>query len=263
MTSSSSVGQTRITLQFGLDRDIDGAARDVQAAINAARADLPTSLRSNPDLPQGQSRRRADPDPGADLRHADAAARSTTPPPPSCSRSCRRSTGVGQVDDRRQLAAGGAGRAQPDGAVQVRHRPGGRARRAGRRPTPTAPRARSRTARSAGRSTPTTRRRKAADYRPLVVAYRNGAAVRLSDVADVVDSVENLRNAGLANGKPAVLVILYPPAGRQHHRHGRPRQGGCCRSCKASMPRDIDMTVGDRPHAPRSAPRCTTSSARC
>jgi multidrug efflux pump subunit AcrB len=48
MTSSSSVGSTRIVLQFGLDRDIDGAARDVQAAINAARADLPTSLRSNP-----------------------------------------------------------------------------------------------------------------------------------------------------------------------------------------------------------------------
>ena len=48
MTSTSSVGTTRITLQFGLNRDIDGAARDVQAAINAARADLPTSLRSNP-----------------------------------------------------------------------------------------------------------------------------------------------------------------------------------------------------------------------
>src|ERR1700712_2720536 len=48
MTSSSSVGSTRITLQFGLNRDIDGAARDVQAAINAARADLPTSLRTNP-----------------------------------------------------------------------------------------------------------------------------------------------------------------------------------------------------------------------
>ncbi|MGH6994581.1 MAG: efflux RND transporter permease subunit, partial [Stellaceae bacterium] len=48
MTSSSSVGGTRITLQFGLDRDIDGAARDVQAAINAARADLPASLKTNP-----------------------------------------------------------------------------------------------------------------------------------------------------------------------------------------------------------------------
>src|ERR1700760_3595220 len=48
MTSTSSVGSTRIVLQFGLDRDIDGGARDAQAAINAARADLPTSLRSNP-----------------------------------------------------------------------------------------------------------------------------------------------------------------------------------------------------------------------
>src|SRR5260370_6277122 len=48
MTSSSSLGNTRVTLQFGIDRDINGAARDVQAAINAARADLPTSLRSNP-----------------------------------------------------------------------------------------------------------------------------------------------------------------------------------------------------------------------
>ena len=50
MTSSSTVGSTRINLQFGLNRDINGAARDVQAAINAAHADLPTSLRSNPDL---------------------------------------------------------------------------------------------------------------------------------------------------------------------------------------------------------------------
>ena len=71
MTSSSSVGSTRITLQFGLDRDINGAARDVQAAINAARADLPTSLRSNPDLSQGQPRRCADHDPGAHLEHPD------------------------------------------------------------------------------------------------------------------------------------------------------------------------------------------------
>ena len=60
MTSSSTVGSTRITLQFGLDRNIDGAARDVQAAINAARADLPTSLAHQSDLSQGQPGRRAD-----------------------------------------------------------------------------------------------------------------------------------------------------------------------------------------------------------
>ena len=72
MTSQSQTGQARITLQFGLDRDINGAARDVQAAINAAQADLPTNLLSQADLSQGQSRRRAGPDPGADLEDADA-----------------------------------------------------------------------------------------------------------------------------------------------------------------------------------------------
>ena len=92
MTSSSSVGTTRITLQFGLNRDIDGAARDVQAAINAARADLPASLRSNPTY------RKVNPADAPILILAltsddpDAAARSTTPPRPCCSRSCRRST---------------------------------------------------------------------------------------------------------------------------------------------------------------------------
>src|SRR6202035_308481 len=84
----------------------------------------------------------------------------------------------------------------------------------------------------------------AVDYQPLVIAYRNGAAVRLSDVADVQDSVENLRNAGLANGKPAVLVILF-------------RQPGAniidtVDSVKASipqlmaaMPHDIDLLIAN------------------
>ena len=67
MTSTSALGSTRIVLQFDLDRDINGAARDVQAAINAARSSLPTGLNGNPTLPQGQSGRRADHDPGADV----------------------------------------------------------------------------------------------------------------------------------------------------------------------------------------------------
>ena len=70
MTSQSGIGQTRITLQFDINRDIDGAARDVEAAINAARADLPTNLPVQPDLPQSQSRRRTDPDPCAHLEDA-------------------------------------------------------------------------------------------------------------------------------------------------------------------------------------------------
>ena len=67
MTSSSSLGSTSITLQFDLNRNIDAAARDVQAAINAARGYLPANLPNNPDLPQGESGRLADLDPRADL----------------------------------------------------------------------------------------------------------------------------------------------------------------------------------------------------
>ena len=77
MTSQSSTGATRVVLQFGLDRDIDGAARDVEAAINAARADLPTALRSNPTYRKVQSCRRAGPHPDSDLQdpHRRAAVR--------------------------------------------------------------------------------------------------------------------------------------------------------------------------------------------
>jgi hypothetical protein len=71
MTSQGGVGQTRIVLQFGLDRDFNGAARDVQAAINAARADLPTSLKTNPSYWESESRRRSNPDPGADVPNPD------------------------------------------------------------------------------------------------------------------------------------------------------------------------------------------------
>ena len=67
MTSMSSLGSTVVTLQFDLNRNIDGAAQDVQAAINAAGGQLPKNLPTPPDLPQGQSGRFADPDAGGDL----------------------------------------------------------------------------------------------------------------------------------------------------------------------------------------------------
>ena len=79
---------------------------------------------------------------------------------------------------------------------------------------------------------------KAAQYRDLVIAYRNGAAVRLSDVAEVVDSVEDLRNAGLVNGKPGVARRAVAPARREHHHGGRQREGGAAaprsRRCRAT-----------------------------
>jgi hypothetical protein len=129
MTSQSSSGQTRITLQFDLNRDINGAARDVQAAINAARADVSTSAEQQSDLPQGQSRRCADDDPGADLEDPD--------PRPALRRCEQRAAAAPLAArrdrsgiDRRRDAAGRARRAQSHGDVQLRHRPRGRARRA-------------------------------------------------------------------------------------------------------------------------------------
>jgi multidrug efflux pump len=211
MTSQSTVGTTRITLQFSLTRNIDGAARDVQAAINAARADLPTSLRQNPTY------RKVNP---ADSPIAIVAMTSDTltrgqiydAASTVVQQALSQIGGIGQVtisgaslpavrvelnplalfkygvgleDVRAALASANAH--SPKGAVgdgdrlfqiytndQANH---------------------------------------AADYRPLVIAYRNGAPVRLTDVAEVKDSVENLRNQGLANGKPAVLVFLYKQPG--------------------------------------------------
>jgi multidrug efflux pump len=206
MTSSSTVGSTRITLQFGLNRDINGAARDVQAAINAARADLPTSLRSNPTY------RKVNPADAPILvltltsdtltRGALYDAASTV-----LAQKLSQVEGVGEVavsgsslpavrvdlipqalykygigleDVRAALASANAH--SPKGGIDVGDQ--------------------------RYQIYANDQANKAADYQSLVVAYRNGAAVHLSDVGEVTDGVENLRNAGLANGKPAVLIIL-------------------------------------------------------
>ncbi|CAM5576975.1 multidrug efflux pump [Aquamicrobium terrae] len=206
MTSSSSVGSARITLQFGLDRDIDGAARDVQAAINAARADLPTSLRSNPTyrkvnpadapililaltsdtLSKGQLFDAASTVLAQKLSQVDGIGEVTVG---GSSLPAVRvelvpqalyNYGIGLEDVRAALASANAH--SPKGAVDV----GDQRYQIYANDQATAAR----------------------DYRSLIVAYRNGAPVRLTDVGQVTDSVENIRNAGLANGKPAVLIIL-------------------------------------------------------
>ena len=159
MTSTSSVGQARIVLQFGLDRDINGAARDVQAAINAARADLPTSLRSNPTYRKVNPRRCAGADPGADLEDTD--------PRPDVRRRRRnvlsqrlsQISGIGQVIIGGARAARGAGGAESAGAVQIRHRSARTSAPHLPPPTPTARRARSKPAGCITSSTPTTRPR--------------------------------------------------------------------------------------------------------
>jgi multidrug efflux pump len=206
MTSSSSVGSTNITLQFGLSRDIDGAARDVQAAINAARADLPTALRSNPTyrkvnpadapiiilamtsntLTQGQLYDKASTILQQQILQVDGvgdvnvggsslpAVRVEVNP------SALFKYGVGLEDVRAALASANAN--SPKGAIEgpLLH----------------------------WQIYDNDQSRSAKDYHDLIVAYRNGSPVRLSDIADVSDSVEDIRNLGLSKGNPAVLVII-------------------------------------------------------
>ncbi len=211
MTSSSTVGSTRITLQFGLNRDINGAARDVQAAINAARADLPTSLRSNPTyrkvnpadapimvltltsdtLTRGNLYDAASTVLAQKLSQIEGIGEATVGGgslpavrveliPQALNK-----YGIGLEDVGAALS--GANAHSPKGAIDV-----GEQRY---------------------QVYANDQAVKADQYRSLIIAYRNGSPVRLADVGEVNDSVENLRNAGLVNGKPAILIILYRQPG--------------------------------------------------
>jgi multidrug efflux pump len=206
MTSSSGVGQTNITLQFNLGRDIDGAARDVQAAINAARADLPSTLRQNPTY------RKVNP---ADAPIMILALTSKTRTPGQIY------DAVSNVVQQQLLQVQGVGDVELGGgslpAVRVEvvpfalssygisledvrtainaanpNRPKGAIEGDGRR------------LQIYTNDTGTT----AADYRGLVIGWRNGAPVRLGDVARVIDAQEDRRTIGLFNGQPAVVVIV-------------------------------------------------------
>jgi multidrug efflux pump len=211
MTSTSSVGSARIVLQFSLDRDINGAARDVQAAINAARADLPTSLRSNPTY------RKVNP---ADAPVLILALTSTTLTRGQIYDAASNVLGqrLSQVQGIGQVLIGGA--ALP--AVRVELNPQALFKYGIGLEDVRASLA------SANANSPkgaieqgdqhyqiytNDQAQTAADYKPLIVAYRNGAPVKLADVADVIDSVENVRNAGLADGKPSIVVLLFRQPG--------------------------------------------------
>ena len=211
MTSSSTVGAVRITLQFGLNRDINGAARDVQAAINAARADLPTSLRSNPTY------RKVNP--------ADAPILILTLTSDTMTRgdlydaaSTVLAQKLSQVDGIGEVVVGGSSlpAVRVDLIPQAIYKYGlglEDVRAALASANAHSPKGGIDVGDQRYQIYANDQANKAADYQSLVVAYRNGAAVHLSDVGEVTDGVENLRNAGLANGKPAVLVILYRQPG--------------------------------------------------
>jgi multidrug efflux pump len=211
ITSQSGSGSTRISLQFDLNRDIDGAAREVQAAINASRVDLPATLKSNPTY------QKANP---ADAPVIILALTSKTRTPQQIydavsnivQQKVAQVSGVGNVEigggslpavriDLNMLALNSLGIPAEDvrAAIQASDatRPKGSVEDDVQRM-------------QIYTQTPT---HAAADYKPMVVAYRNGAAVKLEDIANVTDGPEDVRTLGLFNGSPAVVVIITKQPG--------------------------------------------------
>jgi multidrug efflux pump len=211
MTSSSQLGSTAITLQFDLSRNIDAAARDVQAAINAARGQLPANL------PNAPTYRKINP---ADAPIMILALTSETVP---VSRMYDASDSIlaqkiSQVEGVGQVITGGG--AKP--AVRVQVNPTQLSnygiglddvRTALALANANSPKGQFSGNQDTFLISATDQLLDPEQYKPLIVAYRNGAAVRLSDVANVFSSVEDVRNAGLANGKPAVAIIIFRQPG--------------------------------------------------
>ncbi|HEY3584977.1 MAG TPA: efflux RND transporter permease subunit, partial [Casimicrobiaceae bacterium] len=206
ITSNSSVGSTRVTLQFDLSRDIDGAARDVQAAINASRVDLPATLRQNPTY------RKFNPS-AAPVMILALTSKTKTPgqiydeASNVLNQQLLQIEGVGDVQigggslpavriELKPFALNHYGISTEDlrAAIQASNanRPKGIVQGAGQRL-------------SIYTQTPGLR---ASDYAPMVIAWRDGAAVQLRDVADVTDGVEDTRTLGLYNGERAVIVLI-------------------------------------------------------
>jgi multidrug efflux pump len=211
LTSISYVGSSMIVVEFGLNRDINGAARDVEAAIQAARADLPTTLRSNPTYRQYNP---AD----SPIMVLSLTSDTLTKAQLYDSADSVIQQQLSQVNGVGQITLGGG--ALP--SVRVELQPG-KLNSYGLGLEDVRAAIAAANANSAKGHLDQGDQRyvvlsndqinKAAPYRDLVVAYRDGAPVLLRDVAQVRDSNENIRNAGLYNGKSAVLVIVYPMPG--------------------------------------------------
>ncbi len=207
MTSTSFRGSTRILLQFDLSRNIDGAARDVQAAINAARGYLPANLPTNPTY------RKVNPAEAPILILALTSDTVTTARMYDAATTILQQK-LSQVEGVGQVFVGGS--SLP--AVRVDLNPTalnkyGISLEAVRGVLTSTnvnrPKGQLADERRTWEIQTNDQLHTAEQYRPLVLTYRAGAAVRLSDVATVKDSVEDLRVAGLVDGKPAVMVVVY------------------------------------------------------
>jgi multidrug efflux pump len=240
MTSTSTLGSTSIILQFDLNRSIDGAARDVQAAINAARSQLPANLPTNPNY------RKINP---ADAPILILALTSDTMSKGKMydAASTILQQKLSQIEGVGQVFVGGS--SLP--AVRVELNPTALnkygigledVRTMLTNSNANRPKGHLSEADKSWSMHASDQLFTAEQYRPLIVTYRSGAAVRLTDVAEVNDSVEDLRNVGTSNGKPAVLVIVSrQPAANIIETVDRVREA--LPQLAASMPGAVDLAV--------------------
>jgi multidrug efflux pump len=240
MTSSSFLGTTSITLQFDLNRNIDGAARDVEASINAARSYLPVNLPSNPtyrkvnpaDAPiiiLGLTSKVYDRGPMYDAASTIVQQRLS------------QIQGVGQVSvggsslpavrvelNPTQLNSYGLGLQDVNAMLSTQNANVAKGQITDGQTT--------------ADIVANDQLLKAAFYKDLVIGYHKGAAVKLSDVADVRDEVENIRATGFLNGKPCVLLIVFrQPGANIIDTVDRIREA--IPSLEASVPAAIDFTI--------------------
>jgi multidrug efflux pump len=240
MTSNSALASSRITLQFDLGRDIDGAARDVEAAINAARIDLPATLRTNPTY------RKVNP---ADAPIMILALSSNTltqgqiydSASTILAQKLSQVSGVGNVNVGGSSLPGVRVELNPDAlnhyGVALED-----VRTALLNTNANQPKGFVEDGDRQWQIATNDQAKKADQYQSLVIAYRNGAPVLLSNIGTVVDSVEDLRNAGMANGKPSILLIIFKqPDANIIETVDRVR--AMLPQLKASIPAAIDMTV--------------------
>jgi multidrug efflux pump len=241
MTSSSQLGSTAITMQFDLNRDIDAAARDVQAAINAARGYLPADLPGNPTY------RKVNP---ADAPIMILVMTSDTMTKDALYDSADSILGqkLAQIEGVGQVFIGGS--SQP--AVRIEANPNSlnkmnigleAVRQAIAAQNINMAKGSLQGDQKSWLVTTNDQLKKAADYRPLIIAYRNGAPVRLSDVATVDDSYSNLFNSGTFNGRPSVVSVVFRQPGANIIATVD-RVVAALPFLQASMPQSVKLQVG-------------------
>jgi multidrug efflux pump len=240
MSSASSLGTTAITIQFDLSRNIDGAARDVEAAINAARTYLPANLPGNPtyrkvnpaDAPIMIMALTSDKYPASKLYDEASTV---------IEQKLSQVQGVGQVSvgggalpsvrvdvNPDQLASYGLSMANVQSLLSVQNSDLAKGQITNGDVTEDI--------------LSNSQISKAAQYKPLIVGYSNGAAVRLEDIADVTDSVSNIRAGGYLNGKRAIMLIIFRQPGANII-DTVDRLRAEADSIKASIPSGIDTTI--------------------